>query len=311
MAWFRNKGGSKRPVGDRKIDMPEGLWTKCNHCQEFIYRKEVARNSNVCPKCNYHFRISAQERLELLCDDGVWEEFATRLRPVDALGFHDTQSYEERISAYQQRTGRKDAVVTVETTIGNTPAIVAVMEYGFMGGSMGSVVGEKITLAIERALETRRPLVIVSSSGGARMQEGALSLMQMAKISAALARLDAARLPYISVLTDPTTGGVTASYAMLGDLNIAEPRALIGFAGPRVIEQTIREKLPEGFQRSEFLLEHGMLDLVVSRSELKETLARALRHLLPVDLGASSMSGMQPEAVAEQPARDDAEAESQ
>ncbi len=305
MAWFRKKRGTKRPVGDRKRDMPEGLWTKCNHCSEFIYRKEVARNSNVCPKCNYHFRISAQERLELLCDDGVWEEFGTEIAPIDPLGFRDTKKYPDRLVDYQKRTGRKDAVVAVETTVGDIPAILAVMEYGFMGGSMGSVVGEKITLAIERALELERPLIVVSSSGGARMQEGALSLMQMAKISAALSRLDQARLPYISVLTDPTTGGVTASFAMLGDLNIAEPRALIGFAGPRVIEQTIRETLPEGFQRSEFLLEHGMLDLVVPRSELKETLARSLRYLLNTDLLTSTMSELYSNAVVENPEAED------
>ncbi len=308
MAWFRNKGGSKRPVGDRKVDMPEGLWTKCNHCGEFIYRKEVVRNANVCPKCDYHFRISAAERLELLCDDGAWEEFSAHLGPVDALGFVDTKSYTSRIDDYQKRTGRKDAIVTVETTIDGIPTILAVMEYAFMGGSMGSVVGEKITLAAERALESQRPLIIVSSSGGARMQEGCLSLMQMAKISAALARLDQARVPYISVLTDPTTGGVTASFAMLGDLNIAEPRAMIGFAGPRVIEQTIREKLPEGFQRSEFLLERGMLDLVVPRSELKETLARAMRYLLPADLLASAISRVRTEVATEQPESDGTDA---
>jgi len=301
MAWFRKKRGSKRPVGDRKRDMPEGLWTKCNHCNEFIYRKEVARNSNVCPKCNYHFRISAQERLELLCDDEAWEEFGSEIAPIDPLGFHDTKKYPDRLVDYQKRTGRKDAVVAVETAIGGIPTILAVMEYGFMGGSMGSVVGEKITIAIERALELQRPIVIVSSSGGARMQEGVLSLMQMAKISAALSHLDQARLPYISVLTDPTTGGVTASFAMLGDLNIAEPRALIGFAGPRVIEQTIREILPDGFQRSEFLLEHGMLDLVVPRSQLKETLARSLRYLLNPDLLTSAMRELYSNAVAENP----------
>ena len=190
MAWFRNKGGSKHPVVNRKVHMPEGLWTKCNHCQEFIYRKEVARHANVCPKCSYHFRISARERLELLCDDGAWEEFDAHIRPVDALEFSDTKSYAARIDEYQKRTGRKDAVVTAEATIEGIPMVIAVMEYGFMGGSMGSVVGEKLTLAIERALERQHPLIIVSSSGGARMQEGALSLMQMAKISAALARLD-------------------------------------------------------------------------------------------------------------------------
>jgi acetyl-CoA carboxylase carboxyl transferase subunit beta len=307
MAWFRNKGGSKRPVGDRKVDMPEGLWTKCNHCQEFIYRKEVVRNANVCPKCNYHFRISARERLELLCDDGAWEEFDAHIEPVDALGFADTKPYAGRLGEYQQRTGRKDAIVTVEATIDGVPVVLAVMEYAFMGGSMGSVVGEKITRAAERAMERQLPLIIVSSSGGARMQEGALSLMQMAKISAALARLDRERLPYVSVLTDPTTGGVTASFAMLGDMNVAEPRALIGFAGPRVIEQTIREKLPEGFQRSEFLLEHGMLDLVVPRSELKETLARAIRYLLPADLLAAAISGVYDEVPSERSEHGDAD----
>ncbi len=305
MAWFRKKRGSKRPVGDRKRDMPEGLWTKCNHCNEFIYRKEVARNSNVCPKCNYHFRISAQERLELLCDDGVWEEFSDDIAPIDALGFQDTKKYPDRLVDYQKRTGRKDAVVVVETTIGGIPTILAVMEYGFMGGSMGSVVGEKITVAIEQAIHLQRPLIVVSSSGGARMQEGVLSLMQMAKISAALSRLDNARLPYISVLTDPTTGGVTASFAMLGDLNIAEPRALIGFAGPRVIEQTIRETLPDGFQRSEFLLEHGMLDLVVPRSQLKETLTRSLSYLLNTDLLTSTTSELCSNAVIENPEAED------
>ncbi len=310
MAWFRNKGGSKRPVGDRKVDMPEGLWTKCNHCQEFIYRKEVVRNSNVCPKCNYHFRISARERLELLCDDGAWEEFDAHIEPVDALDFADTKSYASRLHDYQQRTGRKDAIVTVDATIEGIPVVLAVMEYAFMGGSMGSVVGEKITRAAERAMERQLPLIIVSSSGGARMQEGALSLMQMAKISAALARLDKERLPYISVLTDPTTGGVTASFAMLGDMNIAEPRALIGFAGPRVIEQTIREKLPEGFQRSEFLLDHGMLDRVVPRSELRETLARAIRYLLPAELLAAAISGVYTEAPSERSEHGDADSPS-
>lgn len=279
MAWFRKKRRDKRPVGDRKLDMPEGLWTKCNACREIVYRKEILRNSSVCPKCNYHFRISASERLTMLCDDGQWAEFADSLAPVDRLRFRDTKRYSDRIQEYQERTGLKDAIIAADGRMDGIETCFAVMEYGFMGGSMGSVVGEKITLAAERALELRRPLVVVSCSGGARMQEGAQSLMQMAKISAALARLGDAGLPFISILTDPTTGGVTASFAMLGDLNIAEPRALIGFAGPRVIEQTIREKLPEGFQRSEFLLEHGMLDLVVPRSELKQSVVTALRHL--------------------------------
>lgn len=279
MAWFRKKNRDKRPVGDRKLDMPEGLWTKCNACREIVYRKEILRNASVCPKCDYHFRISARERLSMLCDDGEWTEFAHALAPVDRLKFRDTKRYADRIEQYQERTGLKDAVIAADGQMGGIDVTLAVMEYGFMGGSMGSVVGEKITLAAERATELRRPLLVVSCSGGARMQEGAQSLMQMAKISAALARLGEAGLPFVSILTDPTTGGVTASFAMLGDLNVAEPRALIGFAGPRVIEQTIREKLPEGFQRSEFLLEHGMLDMVVPRAELKERVVTALRHL--------------------------------
>ena len=280
MTWFRKQRREKRPLGQRKVDMPDGLWIKCNHCREIIYRKEVARNSKVCPKCDYHFRISARERLELLCDGNIWTEFGRELSPLDRLGFVDTKRYRDRLLEYQEQTDLQDAVIAVEGQVDGVEVILAVMEYGFMGGSMGSVVGEKITVAAEHALSTGRPLVIVSCSGGARMQEGAQSLMQMAKISSALARLDEASLPFVSVLTDPTTGGVTASFAMLGDLNIAEPRALIGFAGPRVIEQTIREKLPKGFQRSEFLLEHGMIDLVVPRAALKQTIARALRHLL-------------------------------
>jgi len=278
MSWFRKQRRAKRPVGDRELDTA-GLWTKCNNCREIVYRKEILRNASVCPKCDYHFRISAHERLTSLCDEGKWTEFDAELGPVDRLQFRDQKRYTERLSHYQERTGLKDAVITADARLHNLEIVVAVMEYSFMGGSMGSVVGEKVTRAAERAAALRVPLIIVSCSGGARMQEGAQSLMQMAKISAALARLRATGSPFISLLTDPTTGGVTASYAMLGDVNIAEPRALIGFAGPRVIEQTIREKLPEGFQRSEFLLEHGMLDMVVPRSELKATIAKTLRHL--------------------------------
>ncbi|HJO04431.1 MAG TPA: acetyl-CoA carboxylase, carboxyltransferase subunit beta [Acidobacteriota bacterium] len=279
MAWFRKKRTSKRAVGDRRPDMPSGLWTKCNNCREIVYRKEILRNASVCPKCNYHFRISATDRLSLLCDDAEWAEFGDQMAPTDSLRFRDTKRYRDRLADYQKRTGLNDAVITAEARLDGIAVVFAAMEYGFMGGSMGSVVGEKITLAAERALAQRVPLIVVSCSGGARMQEGAQSLMQMAKISAALSRLSAASLPFISVLTDPTTGGVTASFAMLGDMNIAEPQALIGFAGPRVIEQTIRERLPEGFQRSEFLLTHGMLDVVVPRKELKQTLATVLRHL--------------------------------
>ena len=246
-----------------------------------VYKKEVLRNANVCPKCNYHFRIGARARLEMLMDDGRFAEFDTDIAPQDALGFQDTKSYAVRLIEYQKRTGQLDALISCVGTIGGFPVVVGVMDFGFMGGSMGSVVGEKITRCVERAIAERQSLIIVSSSGGARMQEGALSLMQMAKISAVLARMDVAGLPFISILTDPTTGGVTASFAMLGDLNIAEPRALIGFAGPRVIEQTIRQTLPDGFQRSEFLLEHGMLDLVIERSQLRDVLTRCLDFMAP------------------------------
>jgi len=295
MSWFRKQRGAKRPVGDRELDTA-GLWTKCNNCREIIYRKEILRNASVCPKCDYHFRISARERLALLCDGGTWTEVDAHLAPVDRLQFRDQKRYTERLAQYQKQTGLKDAIITADARLHGLDIAIAVMEYSFMGGSMGSVVGEKIARSAERAAARRVPLIIVSCSGGARMQEGAQSLMQMAKISAALARLQAAGIPFISLLTDPTTGGVTASYAMLGDVNIAEPRALIGFAGPRVIEQTIREKLPEGFQRSEFLLEHGMLDMIVPRSELKATLATTLRHLAgkaAVDVEPSAVTAEQ------------------
>jgi acetyl-CoA carboxylase carboxyl transferase subunit beta len=254
------------------------LWVKCEGCREIIYSKELVRALKICPKCGYHFRISAPERISLLLDDEEPRELFGNILPTDPLNFRDTRPYKERLKQYQKASRARDALTVVEGSIAELPVILAVMEYRFMGGSMGSVVGEKLTLAIEEAQERRQPVVVVSASGGARMQEGALSLMQMAKISAALARLREARLPYLSILTDPTTGGVTASFAMLGDLNIAEPGALIGFAGPRVIEQTIGESLPEGFQRSEFLLEHGFLDLIVQRTEMKATVARCLRH---------------------------------
>ncbi|MCP3981233.1 MAG: acetyl-CoA carboxylase carboxyltransferase subunit beta [bacterium] len=281
MAWFRKERQPKQPQPERRMKMPEGLWVKCAACKEMVYKKEVQLNSNVCPKCNYHFRIGSRERLQMLLDDGHYEEFDSGITPHDALEFHDTKPYSKRIEDYQARTGMKDAVISCVGKLGGRPVVVGVMEYGFMGGSMGSVVGEKITRCAERALEMRAPLIVVSCSGGARMQEGALSLMQMAKISSALARLADAGVPYVSILTDPTTGGVTASFAMLGDLNLAEPRALIGFAGPRVIEQTIRQKLPEGFQRSEFLVEHGMIDRVVERSRMREVLADCLDFMSP------------------------------
>jgi acetyl-CoA carboxylase carboxyl transferase subunit beta len=281
MAWFRKERAPKQLADPdkRRVRISEDLFIRCNGCSEIIYRKEVARNLHVCPKCNYHFRLRARERLGMLFDDGQWSELHRDLRAVDALGFHDTKAYVDRLADYRERTGLEDAIVVAIGKLERREAIIAVMEYEFMGGSMGSVVGEKVTRAVEESQERKVPLVVFSSSGGARMQEGALSLMQMAKISAALHRHHHAGVPYLSVLTDPTTGGVTASFAMLGDLNIAEPKALIGFAGPRVIEQTIRQKLPPGFQRSEFLLEHGMIDLIVNRVEMRDTLARCLRLL--------------------------------
>ena len=276
MAWFRKEKKPKEAV-EKQVAIPEGLWVKCDDCKEIVYRKEVEANFNTCPKCSYHFRLTARERFEVLFDDDKYKEFANDIRSGDPLGFRDTKRYADRLRVYQNRVGTGDAVLCAEGKLEKMPVIICAMEYAFMGGSMGSVVGEKITIAIERAIEKKEPIIIVSCSGGARMQEGILSLMQMAKISAALARLAAAGLPYISVLTDPTTGGVTASYAMLGDLNIAEPKALIGFAGPRVIEQTIRQTLPEGFQTSEFLVEHGMVDAITPRAEMKPTIARFLR----------------------------------
>jgi acetyl-CoA carboxylase carboxyl transferase subunit beta len=281
MTWFKKEKTPKQPPVERRLQVPEGLWVKCDNCREIVYKKEVLRSANVCPKCNYHFRISARERLEQLLDDGRYEEFGAEIAPEDPLHFMDSKAYQDRLQEYQERTGLKDAAITCTGTVGGYPVVVAVLEYGFMGGSMGSVVGEKVTRAIELALDKRWPLITISCSGGARMQEGALSLMQMAKISAALARLDEEGVPFVSVITDPTTGGVTASFAMLGDLNIAEPKALIGFAGPRVIEQTIRQKLPEGFQRSEFLLEHGMLDFIVERSQIRERIVSCLRFMQP------------------------------
>jgi len=279
MAWFKK---TRKPIAadpSKPSRVPEGLWVKCTGCAQVLYNKDLVQNLHVCPKCGYHFRMGSLERLRTLFD-GPWTEYDSGLMSTDPLHFTDTKPYAKRLKASIEATGMKDAVVTASGSIDGYEVIVAAMEYGFIGGSMGVVVGEKITRAIERGLSSRRPVIIVSCSGGARMMEGTLSLMQMAKISAALARLDDARLPFISVLTDPTTGGVTASFAMLGDLNVAEPGALIGFAGPRVIEQTIRQKLPEGFQRSEFLLEHGMLDMVVDRRELKKTLVKGLRFLL-------------------------------
>ncbi len=292
MAWFKKNKQPKTPVtGDSRTVIPEGLWVKCDSCKEIIYRKEVVARANVCPKCNYHFRISARERLAALFDNGIYEEVDGGLVANDPLRFQDTKPYRDRLKQYREKTGMDDAVINAAGRMGGYPVVIAAMEYAFMGGSMGSVVGEKICRHAERALERRHPLIVICASGGARMQEGALSLMQMAKISSVLARLDEAGIPYISVLTDPTTGGVTASFAMLGDLNIAEPRALIGFAGPRVIEQTIRQKLPEGFQRSEFLLEHGMIDMIVERKEMRDKLITCLRMFVDPSAAEPAASG--------------------
>jgi acetyl-CoA carboxylase carboxyl transferase subunit beta len=278
MAWFKRE---KKPIenptpADERRVRTEGLWTKCDACRAIIWKKDLEANWQVCPKCNFHFRLSAKRRLDLLLDDSQWTEHDSNLASSDPLDFVDTKPYAQRLRDARHKLQMNDAIITAEGRLEGRPVICCSMEFGFIGGSMGAVVGEKVTRAVEMSLERKQPLVIVSCSGGARMMEGVVSLMQLAKASAALARLDEARVPYISVLTDPTTGGVTASYAMLGDLNIAEPGALIGFAGPRVIEQTIREKLPEGFQTAEFLLEHGFLDAVVPRTELKRYIARSL-----------------------------------
>jgi acetyl-CoA carboxylase carboxyl transferase subunit beta len=278
MSWFNRK---KKPLSGeaetKKSQMPEGIWTKCKNCDEIIYSKEIERNLNVCPKCDYHFRISARERIDLVLDEGSFAEIDAGMESVDFLGFKDSKKYKDRIKAALAKAGGGDAIICGGGTIEGLPVVVGVFDFSFMGGSMGSVVGEKITRALEKGLQEKCPVIVFSSSGGARMQESILSLMQMAKTSAVLAKLKAAGIPFISVLTDPTTGGVTASFAMLGDVNMAEPKALIGFAGPRVIEQTIRQQLPEGFQRSEYLLDHGMVDMIVRRQEMKARLAQILR----------------------------------
>jgi acetyl-CoA carboxylase carboxyl transferase subunit beta len=273
MGWFTRSDAS------RSSRIPEGIWVKCEGCRETLFAKELERGLQVCPRCGHHHKVGAHTRLAQLMDDGRYKELFGKVHSVDPLSFVDTKPYADRLKSLKEKGHKNDAVVVAFGKLAGGKVVIAAMEYAYMGGSMGSAVGEKLTRAIQHSVKYRVPLIIVSCSGGARMQEGVLSLMQMAKTSAALARLHKARVPYISVLTDPTTGGVTASYAMLGDINIGEPGALIGFAGPRVIEQTIRQKLPEGFQRSEFLLEHGMLDLVVPRPELKDTLARCLSLL--------------------------------
>ncbi len=282
MAWFKRESGEAGPAGDKgeKKVRTEGLWVKCDNCRQIIWKKDLEESLNVCPKCERHFRIDARTRLAYLLD-GEYEIDDANLASTDPLQFTDLKKYSDRLRKTQHDTGLKDAIINARGTLAGRPVLVSAMEYQFIGGSMGAVVGEAITRHVERATEMRTPLIIVSASGGARMMEGVVSLMQLAKISAALARMDDAKVPYISLLTDPTTGGTTASFAMLGDLNIAEPGALIGFAGPRVIEQTIRQKLPEGFQRSEFLLQHGMLDAVVHRKQLKAYIARALDFMMP------------------------------
>lgn len=270
MAWFKKDKVSK------KVKVPEGLWVKCNLCKEIIYRKEVDKNLKVCPKCNYHFRISAWERVSLLTDNGSFNEIGKNIVSSDPLHFKDQASYRDRLKEYQARTGISDAALAGTALVNNYAVMLIVLDFSFMGGSMGSVVGEKFVLSAEKAMQEKLPLISVASSGGARMQEGVISLMQMAKTSAAVSKFNKTGLPYISILADPTFGGVSASFAMLGDIIIAEPKSLIGFAGPRVIEQTIKQQLPENFQTAEFLLQHGMIDMIVSRKELKQTIVKLL-----------------------------------
>ena len=282
MTWFNREKKpieNPTPVDERRV-RTEGLWTKCNACRAIIWKKDLEANWEVCPKCDHHFRLSSRRRLDSLLDEEPWTELDADLASSDPLHFTDTKPYAQRLKEEQHKLRMNDAIITAEGKLSGRPVICCSMEFGFIGGSMGAVVGEKVARAVERSREKKQPLIIVSCSAGARMMEGAVSLMQLAKVSAALARLDEARVPFISVLTDPTTGGVSASYAMLGDLNISEPGAMIGFAGPRVIEQTIRQKLPEGFQTAEFLLDHGFLDAIVSRKELKSYISQALGFFL-------------------------------
>lgn len=277
MGWFKKAPATDSEKG--KLNIVEGMWVKCPFCRAIVYRKEVDKNLKLCPKCDYHFPLSVAERIEMLLDPESFHEWETDLSPADPLTFVDTQPYVDRIKVSQEKTGRKDGMVIGEGQVKGKPLVVGIFDFRFMGGSMGSVVGEKICRAVDRALKSKHPFLLVATSGGARMQEGTLSLMQMAKTAAAVARLHEARLPFLSLLTDPTFGGVTASVAMLGDIILAEPKALIGFAGPRVIEQTIKQRLPDGFQRAEFLLEHGMIDSIVPRPRLHETIHTLLTHL--------------------------------
>ena len=281
MSWFSKLVPSKiRTVGGNKRTVPEGLWSRCEGCGAILYRSELERNLDVCPKCSHHMRISARLRLKMFLDENSSREIGAELEPIDALKFRDSKKYKDRLSQAQKVTGEKDALIAMLGTLHDIPVVATAFEFRFMGGSMGAVVGERFIRAVDSSLQENRPLICFSASGGARMQEALFSLMQMAKTSAALAKLSEAGIPYISVLTDPTMGGVSASFAMLGDINIAEPKALIGFAGPRVIEQTVRETLPEGFQRSEFLLEHGAIDMIVDRREMREKIANLLSMLM-------------------------------
>jgi acetyl-CoA carboxylase carboxyl transferase subunit beta len=277
MVWFRKP--KYTILAPKKKDMPDGLWTKCQSCGEIVYNKKLEENFKVCPKCDYHFQMNAWERVKMLADTDTFQEYDRDMKSIDPLKFNDSKSYAERLSEAQEKTGLAEAVITGEMIIEGAPVVIGILDFSFMGGSMASVVGEKVTRAIERARERRLPLIMVCSSGGARMQEGILSLMQMSKTSAALGLFAEDSLPYIAVLTNPTTGGVSASFASLGDIVIAEPKALIGFAGPRVIKQTIQQELPPGFQTAEFLLEHGMIDMIIRRPELKLTLAKLIRFL--------------------------------
>ena len=280
MNWFEKILPSIKQVADRKKSVPEGLWTKCPKCEATLYRAEVTRNQEVCPKCDHHMRLGGRARLETFLDEGSFAEVFADVTPVDRLKFKDLKKYKDRIVQAQRATGENDSFITATGTIDTLPVVTGAFDFRFMGGSMGSVVGEKFVRAVDLAIAEERPLIVFSASGGARMQEALFSLMQMAKTSAALGRLREQGIPFISVLTDPTMGGVSASFAMLGDLNVAEPKALIGFAGPRVIEQTVREKLPEGFQRSEFLLEHGAIDRIIHRHELRSELTSICKMLL-------------------------------
>ena len=283
MSWLKNiiPPKIKRIVGRVKNSIPEGLWHKCPTCQTALYKTDLEKNLKVCSNCGFHNRVSARLRLTMLLDTPNQIELGTKIKPTDPLKFKDTKSYKDRLTSTQKKLGENDALIVIEGKIESIPVVIAVFEFDFMGGSMGSVVGEKFVLAVNAAINNKSPFICVAASGGARMQEGLLSLMQMAKTSAVLTRLSASKLPFISVLTDPTMGGVSASFAMLGDIIIAEPKALIGFAGPRVIESTVREKLPDGFQRAEFLLEHGAIDLIVDRRQMRKSIVELISHLSP------------------------------